>query len=198
MITRSLTRGLTGMLVLLGAAAGFAAAPTGTGGLLGADNGSGTIDIERGAAQPASPRQAEPTPSGNPLWGIPLRELSATRERPLFSPSRRPPPPAVVAAPYVVAAAVSKPVEPERPQLTLVGTIAGATDGFGIFLDKTSNKVMRLKLREAHQGWILRRVHGREAVLEKQDQTVVLALPAARDQSANSAPPGEEPKRSRR
>jgi len=33
------------------------------------------------------PRAAEP--SGNPLWGIPLSALSATRERPLFNPSRR-------------------------------------------------------------------------------------------------------------
>jgi len=197
MITRSLYRGLA-VLLLLGGAAGFAAAPTGTGGLPGTDGNVGTIDIERGAAQPAIPRQAEPAPSGNPLWGIPLRELSATRERPIFSPSRRPPPPAVVAAPYVVAQAVSKPVEPERPQLTLVGTIAGETHGFGIFLDTTSNKVMRLKLREGHQGWILRRVRGREAVLEKQDQTVVLALPAAREQAANKAQLAEEPKRARR
>ena len=198
MIAHNVYRGLAAAVVTLAAAAGFAATPTGTGGLLGTDNSPGTIDIERGAVQSASPKHAEPAPSGNPLWGIPLRELSATRERPLFSPSRRPPPPAVVAAPYVVAAAVSKPVEPERPQLTLVGTIAGATDGFGIFLDKTSNKVMRLKLREAHQGWTLSRVRGREAVLEKQDRTVVLALPAAREQSASNAPPAEEQKRARR
>jgi hypothetical protein len=34
---------------------------------------------------------------------------------------------------------------------------------------------------------VLRRVRGREAVLEKQEQTVVLTLPNARDQTA--APP---------
>ena len=28
-------------------------------------------------------------PSGNPLWAIPMQLLTATRERPLFSPSRR-------------------------------------------------------------------------------------------------------------
>src|SRR4051794_9583272 len=32
-------------------------------------------------------------PSGNPLWAIPLKSLSFTRERPLFTPSRRPPAP---------------------------------------------------------------------------------------------------------
>ena len=36
-------------------------------------------------------------PSANPLWTIPLSSLTATRERPLFSPSRRPPQSVVVA-----------------------------------------------------------------------------------------------------
>ena len=38
-------------------------------------------------------------PSGNPLWAIPLRALTVTRDRPIFSPSRRPPAAAVIAAP---------------------------------------------------------------------------------------------------
>jgi general secretion pathway protein N len=199
MISNNLHRGLVVALLVLGTAAGFAAAPNGASELDIRPN-AGTIDIERTPARPAMPMSpaAEPLPSGNPLWAIPLRELSATRERPIFSPSRRPPPPAVAAAPYVVAAAVSKPVEPDRPQLSLVGTIAGETDGFGIFLDKASNKVMRLKLSEAHQGWVLRRVRAREAVLEKQDQTVVLALPNAREQTAAPPQREEEQRRGRR
>ncbi len=46
----------------------------------------------RVVAPPAAPA---PTPSANPLWGIPLSRLSGTRDRPIFSPSRRPPPVAV-------------------------------------------------------------------------------------------------------
>jgi general secretion pathway protein N len=197
MMRRNLRRALAAALLTLGTAAGFAAAPNGAGELDTKPN-AGIIDIERTPERPAVPPGAEPVASGNPLWAIPLRELSATRERPIFSPSRRPPPPAVAAAPYVVAAAVSKPVEPDRPQLSLVGTIAGETDGFGIFLDKVSNKVMRLKLSEAHQGWVLRRVRGREAVLEKQEQTVVLTLPNARDQTAAPPQRDEETRRGRR
>src|ERR1700756_873862 len=53
------------------------------------------------ADRPAVPVAREHGPSGNPLWGIPLRVLTATRERPLFSPSRRPPAPPAVAAPVV-------------------------------------------------------------------------------------------------
>src|SRR5438045_3679915 len=45
--------------------------------------------------------------SGNPLWTIPLASLTATRERPIFTPSRRPPPPvqpiAVTPAPAPIA-----------------------------------------------------------------------------------------------
>src|SRR5262249_28882248 len=72
--------------------------------------------------RPAVPL-AQQGPTGNPLWGIPLRVLTATRERPLFSPSRRPPAPPAVAAPAppppVVAA---KAPEPDHPPLTIVGT----------------------------------------------------------------------------
>src|SRR5215831_17659551 len=39
-----------------------------------------------------------PTTRGNPLWAVPLADLSATRERPIFSPSRRPPARPAVAA----------------------------------------------------------------------------------------------------
>src|SRR5258708_33146709 len=43
------------------------------------------------------PAVTEAGSTGNPLWAVPLDALSMTRERPLFSPSRRPPPPVVVA-----------------------------------------------------------------------------------------------------
>jgi general secretion pathway protein N len=42
--------------------------------------------------------KADPV-NGNPLWGVTLHSLSATRERPIFAPSRRPPPAPLLAAP---------------------------------------------------------------------------------------------------
>jgi general secretion pathway protein N len=186
MISTILSRGLAVGLVSLGAAAGFAAVPTAIMGPADSDTRAGAIDIELGVAEPARPRRVEPTPSGNPLWAIPLKELSATRERPIFSASRRPPPPAVVAAPYVPAPAVAKPVEPERLRLSLVGTIAGERQGFGIFLDQATNKVIRLKMGEGHRGWILRRVLGREVALQKDQETTLLALPAANAETTAS------------
>ena len=54
---------------------------------------SSEADAQRASprAPPAAARE-RPAPSGNPLWTLPLKQLSITRERPIFSPSRRPPP----------------------------------------------------------------------------------------------------------
>ena len=114
--------------------------------------------------------------SANPLWAIPLARLPITRDRPIFSPSRRPPPPAVAPAAVPRVAAVPKPREPERPQFSLVGTIASDDEGFGIFLDQSTKAVFRLRVGEDYQGWKLRSVQGREATLEKDQQVVRLAL----------------------
>ena len=128
-------------------------------------------------APPAPVPVPERALSANPLWAIPLTALSGTRDRPIFSPSRRPPPPAVAPAAVPKVVAVPKPRESERPQLTLVGTIAGDEEGFGIFLDQSTQAIFRLKVGEDHQGWTLRSVQGREATLEKDQRVVPLALP---------------------
>ena len=120
---------------------------------------------------------SERTLSANPLWAMPLAQFPVTRDRPIFSPSRRPPATAVapVVAPKVTA--MPKPREPERPQLTLVGTIASDEEGFGIFVDQSTKAVLRLKVGEDFRGWKLRSVQGRETALEKDQQVVTLALP---------------------
>jgi general secretion pathway protein N len=120
---------------------------------------------------------------GNPLWGIPLRSLTATRERPLFTPSRRPPAPAVAGPPPVEAAPPPpSPAGPDRPQLTLVGAISSETEGIAIFVDNATRDIVRLRTGESHSGWTLRSVKGREAALQKDQETVILALPAPDDQ----------------
>jgi hypothetical protein len=127
---------------------------------------------------PAAPKpEPERALSANPLWAIPLTALSGTRDRPIFSASRRPVPPAVAPAAITKAAVVTKPREPERPQLSLVGTIASGDEGFGIFLDQSTRSALWLKVGEDYQGWRLRSVQGREATLEKDQQAVTLALP---------------------
>ena len=132
------------------------------------------VDITPGA--PTRVERSEP--SGNPLWAIPLSALTATRERPLFLPSRRAPAPAVVGTPVVAAPPPPPPVPvEEQPPLTLVGAIASETEGFAVFLDQATNDVIRLKIGQDHSGWVLQSVKGREVTLQKQGRAATLVLP---------------------
>lgn len=127
-------------------------------------------------------------PAGNPLWAVPLRVLTYTRERPLFSPSRRPPSsPAVAAPPIAPAPVTATHEEPDHPLLTLVGTVVGTHEGIGIFVDQSSKNVIRLTTDQDYHGWRLRAVHERDAVFERSQREAILALPArsAPDQPAN-------------
>jgi hypothetical protein len=133
------------------------------------------VTTVRVVAPPTGPAP-ERVQSANPLWAVPLAQLSATRERPIFSPSRRPPPSAVAAEPAIVKTVVRK-KEPEAPQFVLVGTIASDEEGFGIFLDQSTKGALRLKVGEDYQGWKLQAIRGREVTMEKDQQAAVLALP---------------------
>jgi hypothetical protein len=128
----------------------------------------------RVGAAPAVPAR---TPSANPLWGVPLNQLSGTRDRPIFSPSRRPPPPAAVAAETVSTKPPPRKKEIEPPQFSLVGTIASEDEGFGIFIDQSTKMALRLKVGEDYQGWRLRGIRGREVTVEKDERAAVLTLP---------------------
>jgi general secretion pathway protein N len=126
---------------------------------------------------------AEPsTPAANPVRALSLTELSRTRERPIFSPSRRPPPPPapIAIAPVAVRPPV-KPREPERPPVSLVGTVIGTDMRVGVFLETATKNVVRLHIGEDHQGWVLRLIEAGEVTLVKDEQVAVIRLP----------PPGE-------
>lgn len=126
---------------------------------------------------PATPGATAERPlSANPLWAMPVKQFSVTRERPIFLPSRRPPapPPSTVTVAKVIT---PKPKEPERPQLSLVGTIAGDDEKFGIFVDQATKAVLRLRIGEEFQGWKLQSVNGREVAFQKDQQSFVVALP---------------------
>lgn len=125
---------------------------------------------------------------GNPLWAVPVEALSETRERPLFTPSRRAPP-TVGTAPPPPPAAPAPPAPPARPRLSLMGTVVSPAGGFGIFTDPSSNAVVRLRIGEVHEGWTLRTVSLRSVEFSGGAGSVVLALPP-RNAPGPAAAPG--------
>jgi hypothetical protein len=187
MISRPAFRRLAGALALAAAplaATAIAQAP-GTPGM--------SVRADLGPAPRIKSGELDRAPlSGNPLWAIPIKELSETRDRPIFAPSRRPPPPPVVEKPYTPPPpppVATKP-PPEPLTLSLLGTITGDSEGIALFMEKGSQEVVRLRTGESHQGWVLRSVQGRQAMLEKDGRKETVTLPVPGDTTAGGAPSG--------
>jgi hypothetical protein len=162
-----------------------------------------TTSVMEVTIPPATPSPPAERPlSANPLWAMPIKQFTVTRERPIFLPSRRPPapPPSIVSVAKAIAP--PKPKEPEQPHLSLVGTIVSDEDKFGIFVDQATKNVLRLRVGEEFQGWKLQSVNSREVAFQKEQQSFVVALPqlglahpaiAVREEAAADtrlAPPG--------
>jgi len=150
-----------------------------------ADLGVSDGDIERaplGATRNDLPVQAakpaaKPLPSANPLWGIPLSALTATRERPLFSPTRRAPAPVVANAPALPQAPPPPPAVVEHPDLILVGTVTGEAHELAVFVEPATHKTVRLLSGQNHNGWVLQSVEGKSVTLHKGNRSETLVLP---------------------
>lgn len=160
-------------------------------------DGAAPIDVDRGSINlDQSPAKAAPERAqiGNPLWAIPLGTLPTTRDRPIFTPSRRPPAPAVVVVPPAVRpTVVTRPAEPDKLKLTLIGTVVGETEGIGVFFDQATNNFVRMKTGEGHAGWILRSIKAREVTLEKGQQSETLRLPARKDAGSSGPASASDP-----
>jgi general secretion pathway protein N len=112
-----------------------------------------------------------------------LSALTATRERPIFSPTQRPPAPPPEPTPAAEPPA-PPPVEPEQPLLTLVGTATGETDNVAVVIDQATKNLIRLHIGEAVSSWHLRSVDPRAMTVEKDNRRVTLTLPAAPESAA--------------
>lgn len=143
-----------------------------------ASDGSDSVDI--GSLRPLAQPVREPAkivPTGNPLWSVPLSTLNVTVDRPIFSASRRPPQRAVVApSAEPVAAAPPAPAEPEHTTLMLIGAVVGDGDAIAVFVDRTTQKAVRLRQGDTHAGWQLSAVQAREVTFKKSGRSEVLAL----------------------
>jgi general secretion pathway protein N len=76
----------------------------------------------------------------------------------------------------VVVPVVQKTPDTERPSLMLIGSVIGDRKAVAVFVDATTQGIVRLRVGEAHAGWALSSVLRREATLSKAGQVEVLVL----------------------
>lgn len=116
--------------------------------------------------------------AGNPLRERPLATLAATRERPLFSPTRRPvaelPAPAPIAAVAVAEAPPPRPAEPVP--FVLVGTVTGTNMRIAIARIVGTDEVITLPPGASRDGWSVRAVEARRLSVEKDGRVEDVAL----------------------
>jgi hypothetical protein len=155
---------------------------------LGALLGLGALVL---SAEPARVETANPAGVTNPLAAPSLDRLSATRERPLFTPSRRaaPPPPPPVASTAPVESAAGP------PRITLVGVVIGVQGPRAVVNDTALNKIVRLRIGDEIDGWIVRQIDERLLVLSREGRSTSYKLfsgehakPAAQTLNAANKP----------
>jgi hypothetical protein len=153
----------------------------------------------------AAQMPAPPAPAlSNPVAGQTLDDLSAARERPLFSPDRRPPlaatPPAGPPPPRTAAAPA-----PSAPDIRLFGIVTGREVRHAV-IGASGDRILRLKVGDAVGGWSVSAIERRQVTLTLGAQSVTLSLfsgtgaaPVAERVSAaeNAAPPQQAPLRAR-
>jgi hypothetical protein len=133
---------------------------------------------DKAGETPALPAEGGALPS--PLAAQPLDRLSATRERPLFSPTRRPPPP----PPPVVAA--PEPPPPPPPDVALFGIVMDGDEAHAVVRAGPAEKVMRVRVGDDIGGWKVAQIDGRRLILSLDDRIATFMMFAGN--SATGAP----------
>lgn len=106
-----------------------------------------------------------------------LADLQQTRDRPLFSITRRPPPKIEISRVIEpIVAPVVVPVLP--PSLTLVGIVLGVDEKAIIVEESPANKAVRLALGGDISGWHVSSIKPRAVVLTRAGRSFTLTFPA--------------------
>ncbi len=109
----------------------------------------------------------------NPVELQPLEQLSATRDKPLFSPLRRLP--AKPVAP--VARQEPPPPPPPPPSVVVLGIVSENGDGqAAIRAAGKGDKVVRVRAGDDVSGWKVERIEPRRLVLKQGERSVDFAL----------------------
>lgn len=134
--------------------------------------------LAAGLAAPSRAADASEAGLANPLAVLSLEQLSATRERPLFSPARRlpaAPVPAPAPPEPVPVAAAPAPPQP-APALALLGIIADQDGARALVRTGASSEVLRLRLGDAVESWTVAEIGRTELVLQLGDRRETVGL----------------------
>jgi hypothetical protein len=134
---------------------------------------------------PAEPAAAA-SPAASPLAALSLERFSVTRERPLFSPNRRPPP--VPPAPVV-----SRPSPPAPPKVTLLGTVMDADEARALVSVGTPDKMLRVRIGDEIEGWKVTQIEQRSLVLSLDNRTTTFTLFSGQGASVGKLQPLSAP-----
>jgi hypothetical protein len=130
---------------------------------------------------------AEPTPQApqakidpaaaavSPLAARPLDRFSVTRDRPLFSPTRRPP------APPPAIAAAAPPPPPPPPDVLLLGVVVDGEDAHAVVRTGADSKIHRLRIGDEIGGWKVGQIESRKLVLLLNGRTATFAMFTGKD-----------------
>ena len=114
----------------------------------------------------------------NPVAAQSMEGLSATLDRPLFSPSRRAPAP-----PPVPAAQAPAPPQPPAlpPNVVLVGIVMDGESARAVIRTGAEKKILRARIGDDVGGWKVAQIEGRKLVLSLDDRLATFTLFSNRD-----------------
>jgi len=116
---------------------------------------------------------AKPAGPVNPLAQHSLDSLSSTRNKPLFSPTRKPPEKPLAAPAVVNRSGPAEEVPP--PQLSLFGIVSDP-DGVRALIKLPTNQTLRVRVGDEISGWTVSQIEPRRLVLTLDKRTAVFVL----------------------
>jgi hypothetical protein len=120
------------------------------------------------ASAPARAEDQRP----NALPWLKLEDLSATRERPLFAPTRRPPPPPP--QPQAVTVAAENP--PETPRMVLTGIIVKPSETIVVLRNVATSETISLRSGESVGTWRVEAQNDHSVILTDGTQQFTLEM----------------------
>jgi general secretion pathway protein N len=135
--------------------------------------------VEGETPRPAPEEAAAAPASANPHAGLKLENLAATRDLPLFTPSRTPPvvfEPQPDPEPEPTEPEIAMEPDPEPPPLELIGIVVTGAEQVVLLMDQSSGEVQRVRPGEDYAGWTVTVLDSRSVELESDGHFQTLTM----------------------